>query len=129
MLGTIGRRITIVTMAPSHPDQTTKMTIVENLCNLMFFKHHPTTTRHPFRLMPSKQKQHQLSSPSLRTRNVPTYVALVPVSDVENKDTWHGNVLPKSTATRETTSASRLGCLCWPEPSRNDTHDIPYEAP
>ena len=53
------------------------------------------------------------------------YAASVPVSDVDNKGIWHGNVLLNPERTWETRSASRPGCLYWYAPLRKGTHDNP----
>src|SRR5271154_1504841 len=47
---------------------------------------------------------------------------LVLASNAVSKDIWHGNVPRKFSLTRETRGASRLGCLCWLNLYRNNTH-------
>src|SRR2546423_4946513 len=110
------RRTTIATMAPSPQTSTTKTTTVESQCSLMFFKQQHTVTRYPFKLMHSKQNHLQQSLQSLQMLSEPIYAVLVPVSDIDDKGIWHGNVLLNPERTWETRSASRPGCLYWYTP-------------
>src|SRR5205085_1819202 len=119
------RRTIIATMAPSPRTSTTKMTTVESQCSLMFFKQQHTVTRHLLKSMHLKQNRLQPSLQSLQMLSELIYAASVPVSDVDDKGIWHGNVLLNPEYTWETRSASRPGCLYWYAPLRKGTHDDP----